>query len=372
MLAWTVSDGAAAFSSRRFHAVCLSLLSATLTFLGHPAIDNATPFAFEALHLIDEECRPLLVPVIKACFDIDAQGRCRPAAAQLPVQVSGECFGDDPETSSYRYEPEVAFHKPATDVVFIGHAYPPASGTREMLVEVRVGALAKRILVYGDRVWFDAAGFPAMSRPLPFERMPLIYERAFGGWDRSDPDPERHTVEGRNPVGTGFRRHGFEEGDRLPNLEDPGSPIRNPGDTPAPAGVGFTCPHWQPRARLAGTYDEQWQKERSPLLPKDFDRRHLNAASAELVAPGYLRGDESVLVNGMIPHGALSFSLPGLPPPSVVVALRDLPRAPIPMALDTVIIEPDLRRVMLLWRGHLRLRTGPHDVAEIYLGAGTR
>ena len=34
--------------------------------MGHPAIDNRTPFAFDALYLADEEGRPLVVPVLKA------------------------------------------------------------------------------------------------------------------------------------------------------------------------------------------------------------------------------------------------------------------------------------------------------------------
>lgn len=337
--------------------------------MGHPEIENATPFVFEALHLIDEECRPLLVPVLKATFDIDAKGRCHPAAVQAPLQMAGECFGEDPATSSYRYEPEVAFHKPATDVVFIGHAYAPAPGTREMLVEVRVGSLTKRILVCGDRVWFEAAGVPTISSPVPFDRVPLVYERAFGGWDRSDPDPEQHAIEARNPVGTGFRRRGFEEGVRLPNLEDPRARIRRPGDTPPPAGLGFISPHWQPRARLAGTYDEEWRKERCPLLPRDFDRRHLNAASEGLLAPGYLRGDEAVMAAGMTPEESFEFFLPGLPPPALALSLRDAGRRTVRMALDTVIVEPDQRRLMLLWRGHLALRSGPRDVDAIYVGA---
>jgi hypothetical protein len=58
------------------------------------------------------------------------------------------------------------------------------------------------------------------------------------------------------------------------------------------AGFGFISPHWQPRAGLAGTYDASWQASRAPLLPVDFDRRHLNAVSPGLVAPGYLRGGE--------------------------------------------------------------------------------
>jgi hypothetical protein len=331
----------------------------------HPQIDNATPYVLEALHLIDEECRPLLVPIVKATFRIDRRGHCELADEQRGLELGGRCFGDDAESSSYRYEPEVAFHKPATDVVVIGHAHAPAGATREMLVEVRVGSLMKALRVVGDRVWFKAGGLAAISTPAAFEQMPLVYERAYGGWDRSHPDPEQHAVELRNPVGRGFRRHGFEEGVPLPNVEDPGHPIGAPGDTPAPAGVGFTSPHWQPRARLAGTYDERWQRERCPLLPPDFDRRYFNAASPGLIAPRYLRGDEPVRLTGMTPDGVLAFLLPGVAPPSIGVKLHATREQALKLELDTVIIEPDERRVMLLWRGHLRLASGPHDVAAI-------
>ncbi|WP_281255421.1 DUF2169 domain-containing protein [Cystobacter ferrugineus] len=37
---------------------------------------------------------------------------------------SGESWGK-PGESSYKYEPEGAFIKPATDVALIGHAYAP-------------------------------------------------------------------------------------------------------------------------------------------------------------------------------------------------------------------------------------------------------
>lgn len=334
--------------------------------MAHPHTENTAPYAFEALHLLDEECRPLFVPILKGTFGIRDRGPCELGdTPQEPVALGGVCFGADPGTSSYRYEPEVAFHKPATDVVLIGHAYAPSSGTREMLVGVRVGELSKQVYVVGDRVWFESAGLPAMSAPLPFERMPLTYERAFGGWDRSDPDPEWHAVELRNPVGTGFRSQGFEDGVRLPNLEDPRQRIRSPSARPPPVGVGFTSPHWQPRACLAGTYDERWQKERAPLLPGDFDRRHFNAASAGLVAEGYLRGDEPVSLTGVTSAGLLEFRLPGVPAPRVSVVLQGGQELQVPLALDTVIIEPDERRVMLLWRGHQRLATGPHDVAEV-------
>jgi hypothetical protein len=334
--------------------------------MSHPEVLNKTPFAFEALYLVDEEFRPLIVPVVKATFSIGRDGRCVRAEEQIPLNVGGEYWGKDPETSSFKYEPEVAFAKPATDVVLIGHAYAGRSGTKELRISLNVGPISKDVNVFGDRIWSKSLGMVSMTNPLPFEKIPLIYERAFGGWDRSQPDPTKHTYEPRNPVGTGFvGAGGFEKELRLPNIEDPRTPIRSLNDRPAPAGFGFVSPHWQPRAALAGTYDEAWQKTRSPLLPKDFDRRHLNAASAGLVMPKYLRGDEPISAVGVTPEGTLSFNLPGVPPPTVKIALVDGEDKELVLDLDTVIIEPDDRRVLLLWRGNLVLRTGPHDVSAV-------
>jgi hypothetical protein len=338
--------------------------------MGHPHVTNETPFAFEALYLVDEEFRPLVVPVLKATFTFGRDGHCLLANQQLPLCLGGELWGEDPEKASYKYEPEVAFTKPATDVVLIGHAYAPKGDIKEMHVALRVGPVGKDVLIFGERVWFKVAGSIAMSNPVSFEKIPLIYERAFGGWDRDGIDRRKHACEPRNPVGTGFRAAGgFAEHIRLPNLEDPQAPIKSFGDRPSPAGFGFVSPHWQPRAALAGTYDDAWNKDRAPLLPKDFNRRHLNAAASGLIAPGYLRGDEPIVVVGASPEGRLSFSLPGIAPPTVQVMLASGPAQAVPMALDTIIIEPDDHRVMLLWRGHQVLRTGPHDVREITVDA---
>jgi hypothetical protein len=338
--------------------------------MAHPIIENRTPFAFQALPLLDEEARPILTVVVKGTFVIGADGRCVRDDEQVPVNVGGEPWGEDPVTSSYRYEPEVAFTKVATDVVLIGHACAPRAGTTEMSVGLRVGPLQKQALVTGDRVWFKSLGAVGVSKPRPFEKIPLRWERAFGGWDRSLPDPTKHACEARNPVGVGLRvNRTFEEGLRLPNIEDPQHPLRKLGETPPPSGFGFLAPHWQPRAALAGTFDERWQKQRAPLLPKNFDRRHLNAAPAGLVAAGYLRGDEAVIAAGVVPQGALRFTLPAVPPPPVRVALHDRGAQMLATNLDTVIIETDERRVLLLWRTFLALPDGPTDVASIEIGA---
>ena len=155
----------------------------------------------------------------------------------------------------------------------------------------------------------------------------------------------------------------------LPNLEDPKHLISSYTDKPPPAGFGFISPNWEPRAQYAGTYDETWQKERMPLLPLDFDRRFFNAASPGLVAPGYLRGDEPVMITNASPNGRLTFNLPGIPPPRVKVALRGNKEHVLQTNLDTVIINTDENKVFLLWRSHLVVRNGPHDVVAIEVTA---
>ena len=292
------------------------------------------------------------------------------AEEQVPVNFAGEHWGD-PETTSYKYEPEVAFIKPATDVVLIGHAYAPHPGLKEVNVALRVGPMEKTVRVVGDRYWAKMLGSITATEPQPFERIPLIYEQAYGGWDRGDPDPEKHRFEPRNPVGTGFlaKRGHFEEGIRLPNLEDPKHRLKSWRDRPKPAGFGFTCPHWQPRAALAGTYDDAWMKNRMPLLPSDFDRRFFNAASEGLVAPGFLQGNEPVMVENATAGGRLVFHLPSQPPPRCRVALQDGHTELLQTQLDTVIINTNEMLLMLIWRTNLVLKRGPEDVKSIDIRA---
>ncbi|MCY1031919.1 DUF2169 domain-containing protein [Corallococcus sp. BB11-1] len=335
--------------------------------MGHAALENLTPFTFETLYVTDEALQPLLVTVVKATYELHGSG-LRLAEEQAPLHHGGILQGGQ-EDSSYRYEPEVAFFKPATDVVLVGHAQAPSPDTRELKVALQVGPLRKVVQVFGERVWFKSLGQASMTRPQPFERIPLCYERAFGGWDRSHPEASRHAFEARNPVGVGFRAHPrhFEEGLRLPNLEDPKTLLRSFGQVVAPAGFGFVSPHWHPRARLAGTYDEAWATARAPLLPRDFDRRFFNAASPGLVANGYLRGDEAVSLENASPAGRLGFRLPGplaLRVRVVRTADQDVWLEP---RLDTLIIDTDAGRVFLLWRAQLPLQEGPHEVRSLHL-----
>jgi hypothetical protein len=339
--------------------------------MAHPAIENKTLFVFEPLFLADEEGRSLAVVIVKATYCIQEGAQLSLADNQVPVNVGGEHWGD-PEKSSYKYEPETAFSKPGTDIILIGHAHAPRPHVAEVDVSLRVGPIAKVVRVIGDRYWMKRFGMIFKTKPTPFERIPLIYERAFGGWDRSHPHPEKHSFEPRNPVGTGFRakRGKFEEGIRLPNLEDPRRPLKRYRDKPPPVGFGVISPHWQPRAALAGTYDEAWTKQRMPLLPTDFDRKFFNAAPPDQIAPGYLKGDETVIILNASPSGRLSFNLPGVPPPQCRVELQGRRDQHLQTQLDTVIINTDENLLFLIWRTNLVLRSGPQDILSIEIRTG--
>src|SRR5258708_20517642 len=106
--------------------------------MGESEISNETPWSLSPLHLQDEEGAPLLVAVVKATFDIGADGVCQAAEAQLPVFVAGETWGEDAQRSSSKYEADVAFFKPATAVVVAGHPWPRASRAPPRLLRIQL------------------------------------------------------------------------------------------------------------------------------------------------------------------------------------------------------------------------------------------
>jgi len=331
--------------------------------VGHPAIENKTPFAFESFFLTNEEGRPVFVPVIKAAYSIRNRQELHLAENQLPVNPTGTFNGAAGE-SSYRYEPETALFKVATDVGLVGHAWTSSGAETEVVVSLHAGALSKRARVIGDRYWTKSLGATVMTDPEPFESISLIYERAFGGRGKDN------SIEPRNPVGRGFCSGKSEMDDvtPLPNIEDPHQAIRHPEDRPAPMGFGFLAPNWQPRSSFAGTYDDAWEKERMPLLPRDFDRRFFNAASPGLVASGYFNGDEAIYVEHVLPDGPIAFRLPGLPPPVCRAQIAGTRDAWIETHLDTITVDADDNLLLLVWRGYRELRNGPHDLVSVEIG----
>lgn len=314
---------------------------------------NNTPFAGTILIATDPECVETVYTIIKATFTLGETIAL--AEEQLPVLVRDE-FNGAPLESSLLAPSDVALAKPGTDVLLVGTA-GSADGkpVRQMDVSLRVGALHKVVRVFGDRFWKSTMLGHKASEPEPYDAMPLVWERAFGGTvntgDKANP---LFQTEDRNPIGIGFHPTGETERierSRLPNLEDPQQLISKPTDRPTPACFGPVCPHWEPRRSYAGTYDEPWQKTRAPHLPEDFDVRFFHTAPADQVVDGYLDGDEIVEVEGTLPNGHLSFRLPRLE--MTVGYLIGQTSHTEQTQLDTVIIDTDEQRLQMVWRSSI-------------------
>jgi len=136
----------------------------------------------------------------------------------------------------------------------------------------------------------------------------------------------------------------------LPNIEYADQPIRAWSDRPAPAALGPIACHWPPRRQWAGTYDAQWQRERQPLLPQDFDDRHYQCVPPDQQVPGFLRGGEPVALRHLAAGAAdIRFALPRmfLGFETFFDAGPNVHHRP--PKLHTVILEPDVWRVSLVW-----------------------
>lgn len=309
-------------------------------------IDNQTPFHAVLSVLPDRVGVDTLYVILKATLVL--RPKLALAPEQLPVTLADEYYGD-PTDSSLKAVSEIHIGKPGTDVLLAGRAWGPRGrAVPETLVRVLAAERQKSIRVVGDRVW-QSDGTP--TAPEPFEAMPLVWERAFGGVHQLE---DRMLAEERNPIGIGFTgKRSAEEllGHPVPNLEDPGEPLERQGQSPSPVCFAPTAAHWLPRRAFAGTYDEAWQRRRAPYLPTDFDPRFLQCAPAGLAFDRHLCGGEPIEVHGASPEGALAFPIPAA---NLVVEVKVAGGIERPPAnLETVLLEPDENRVSLTWRAAL-------------------
>lgn len=315
---------------------------------------NGTRFPAQLLILPDRDGHETLVVIWKGSWRVDG-GSTAPLEEPTPITQADEYHGK-PGESSLSYESDLALWKPATDVVLLGHAYAPDGKAKESKVQVRVGPVAQSAIVSGDRKWKISLGVPHISGPEPFEKIPLVYERSFGGAQPGKDGEGWLGAEERNPIGAGYVRKqqpSFVDGLALPNIEEPKKRISKPVQSATPVGFGFVGRHWLPRRTHAGTYDAKWQADRAPLLPEDFDERYFNGAPEALQAVPHLRGGEPVQTSGVHRRGAWSFALPPARP--VIEAHWKGDWLPLESVLDTVVLEPDSDRVSITHRARLRI-----------------
>jgi hypothetical protein len=184
--------------------------------------------------------------------------------------------------------------------------------------------------------------------------MPIIYDRAFGGTESVGAEAAQASEE-RNPVGRGFcASDKWIDGVPLPNVEDPAQIISTWRDRPNPIGLGALGRNWHPRRALAGTYDKKWRDDRFPYLPADFDERYFMSAPRDQWLERYEPGDR-VAISNVSARELLIAVFPAFDMP--VYARWEDRRQVVTLHPDTVLIEPDLDRLVLTCR--VALPVGP-------------
>ena len=344
----------------------------------------------------DPEARPILSVLVKRTYQILPDGRANPASEQLPLRLDIENDEDNPrrfhrDTDAYPF-------KVRTDVVV--HGAVEGRGRPSTTASVRVGNTLKAIAVFGDRkVALTGTGRLLFSDPEPIEKIPLRYDRAYGGIDQAAHDRHGNPVEAlnkymnppfdpflaspylypRNHVGVGYLVEATAAAvDRLvlPNLEDPAdllSPDRLVVGAsgrwplmPIPQSFDWVDMGTFPRLAYAGVVHDH-EPLRAPVaevargfapanlldekpLEQQIDARFTSGASLGLQVP-YLMGGETCQLENIHPRQQVwSFRVPAERPEIKVDGRNGTLKDTSPV-IHTLEIDAEKSLVSVLWRG---------------------
>jgi hypothetical protein len=296
---------------------------------------------------------------VRATFVIGADGTLSLADEQVAPKRLAEYAGELGQ-SSLKYEADLGPLKPHTELTVLGSAYSPRGRPVPSLrASLRLEELSKSIEVFGERVYTSRFLGPDVSAPKPFIQQSICYECAYGGWDAGDSDSATPLRDSRNPIGRGFASDPRTlRGQQAHRQEYPGRAPSKSG----PACFGPIPSHWSPRRELAGTYDKQWECQKRPLSPDDYDDRFVVSAPRDQQLDHYLRGGEPLELVNMTPGGVLRLGLPRI---TISFATRINCRTEIhPGYLVSVIVEPDEARLSLVFQGSLAVHAREADYLD--------
>jgi hypothetical protein len=329
-------------------------------------ISNTTKMEAGIAVCTDKEARDHCVVIVKGTFETDLRGEMKLSEEQRPIVYADKHYGE-PDKTCICYESEFALEKPFTDVLVVGEARAPkGKPVTELLVRLEVQGKSKDIFVIGDRHWLGSLLGVTPSDPAPFTRMPLVFDRAFGGQDDSRGEGKT-AAELRNLTGVGFNPFRPKKeivGTLLPNLERLRQRISSCRDKLEPIGYGSVGRGWKPRIDYAGTYDRKWLDETAPFLPSNFDSRYYQSAPSDQQFPIF-RGGETIRCFNM----ADSIVAYVIPTQKIPIRFQFINQTIEKMGiLDTVTLEPHLNLAMLCWRASVPLGKKLTTLQSIEIG----
>ena len=278
---------------------------------------NHTPFASQYFQAVDQHAHVFHVVVLRITFDMTrtaADGSLAHAVQQTALAT--EDAWDGPlNDGSPLWESDFSPFKPRCDVLVANAVSrpPPASrtstrwpcgvavqwqdeGLDESGSPPATTSWLKQLAVTGPRR-FAVLG---LTSPEHAAQVPIDWRLAGGGQIkvpahdifnaddslRTAAGAQRWDVDERNPVGLGLLRSAGAPAPQIErSMDEPFVPGRGAGQ-PAPAlSLGPLARAWQPRRRLAGTYDNDWLRQQWPLPPQDLDFGYWNCAPADQQVP---------------------------------------------------------------------------------------
>lgn len=253
---------------------------------------------------------------------------------------------------------DLVLPKTAAEFLVSGSAFAPGGAPAQAVtVSARLGGVAKRLGVVGDRYIEDGVPTP----PQPFVEMPMGWDRAYGG-SKYPQNPLGRGIEEVPIPGIGFRI-------ALPNVVLPQGAERP--RTPEPVGFGPIDIAWPQRQRLAGTHDQRWLEEDFPGFARDTDWRIFMAAPPDQRFPGFLRGDEDYAITNMHPQEPeLTGRLPGIQPRILIQRRGGGGLEEVPLSLTTVWFFPAHKRLVMIHHGRTRAEEeDARDITRLVAGA---
>ncbi|WP_119841639.1 DUF2169 domain-containing protein [Salinibacter ruber] len=213
---------------------------------------NKTPLAADlAVGSPPGQERRIGAVLAKATYRLES-----PRSLALETQEPMPLLQEDEETNlGLRPRDDLVRDNGAFEVILLGMAYVPGQTlSPATMVTMRLGRVERQLLAVGNRRWESKGlGGTVMTDPEAFARMPMTWEKAFGGSVEVLVD-EGSVVEVAHPQnqkGKGFDALAAAEGlgkaldapsgyptldyeRELPNLEDPNARIGSPDDEPRP------------------------------------------------------------------------------------------------------------------------------------------
>jgi hypothetical protein len=314
-----------------------------------------------------------LVVAVKGTFTLPASGgEPKLSDEQVPL-TDADKFTSTPGLSAVTAECDWAPQKPRCDILLNGSAYAPhGRPTERVQVGIKLGQWQKVFTIVGNRVWRGGAVARATS-PEPFEIMPISYDNAFGGVDNFHPDPTQHRTYRLNPVGRGYHRllePYLVDNTPVPNTEESNAPVTTPNGDYRPMAFGPVGRNFAWRHPLAGTYDQKWRDEIFPFLPADFNPAYFQAAPEDQQVNKILGGEPIILLN-LTADGRRDFRIPVIEVP-IAFFRRKGGYEQTKGLIDTVVIEPDAGRMLLVWRASMPLKRNISEVIRVTVGQMSR